>query len=95
MKAWLEAFMRKFILMFARDINNGWATRSPFMTDMFVLSEVRIVPRSVAPAGSVSYTILVRTQNLLAVRGNSPASPRRHRLLSIRQLHGSHLEKSF
>ena len=54
-KALLEDFVRMLAWMFARLRRTGWAVRSPVMTEMLVLSDERMVPSSVAPAGSVSY----------------------------------------
>lgn len=54
-KRWLEAFVRKFILIFAKLMRRGCATRFPVITDMFVLSDDRIVPRRVAPCGRLAW----------------------------------------
>ena len=54
MKAQLDDFMRTSAWMFARLRRTGWAVRSPVMTEILVLSEERIMPRSVAPSGSIS-----------------------------------------
>ena len=48
-------FMQTPAWIFARLIRTGWAVRSPVITEMLVLSEERITPRSVAPSGSISY----------------------------------------
>jgi len=51
MKAWLEDFIRTSMRMFARLRRTGWATLSPVMTEIFVLSDERVTPMSVAPSG--------------------------------------------
>ena len=54
MKVRLDDFMQTSAWMFARLRRTGWAVRSPVMTEILVLSEERIMPRSVAPSGSIS-----------------------------------------
>ncbi len=45
----------------ARLMSNGWATRPPVITEIFVLSEDKIVPKRVAFSGSASYTKIVHS----------------------------------
>ena len=45
----MDDFIRKFILRLVRLISNGCAIWLPVMVDMFVLSDDKTVPRSVAP----------------------------------------------
>jgi hypothetical protein len=51
-KIWFDDFIRKSIAMFARLISNGWATQFPVIAEMLVLSDDRMIPRSVAPSGN-------------------------------------------
>jgi len=39
-------------LMLARLMRTGWAMRLPVMTEMFVLSNERMTPKTVVPVGS-------------------------------------------
>jgi hypothetical protein len=48
-----DVFARVFIDMFARLTKRGCATLSPVSAEIFVLSEDNIVPRRVAPLGSI------------------------------------------
>jgi len=49
--AWLEDFIRTSMRMFARLRRTEWATLSPVMTEMFILSDERVTPRRVASSG--------------------------------------------
>ena len=52
---WLDDFIQKFILRLARLISNGCVIWLP--ADMFVLSDDKTIPRSVAPGGRESFDI--------------------------------------
>ena len=54
---WLDDFIQKFILRLARLISNGCAIWLLVMADMFVLSDDKTIPRSVAPGGRESFDI--------------------------------------
>ena len=69
-KAQLDDFMRTSVWMFARLRRTGWTVRSPVMTEMLVLSEERIMLRSVVPSGSISW-LKVR----LGVKGKDRNKP--------------------
>ena len=82
MKVWLEDFIRVSICIFARLRSTRWATRSPVMTEIFVLSDERMTPRRVAPSGRIDY-VLCQASNLKVQRRNKPAFPMQRCQLSI------------
>ena len=47
-----ESFRQVDILILPMPMRRGWAMRLLVMADMLVLSDERIVPKSVAPLGS-------------------------------------------
>ena len=51
-KRWFKAFIQKAKSILVSEIRKGWATRPPVIAEIFVLSDKRIVPRSVAPSGN-------------------------------------------
>jgi hypothetical protein len=51
-KRWFEAFIRKAKSMLASEIRRGWADQPPVIAEILVLSDERIVPRSITPIGN-------------------------------------------